>query len=180
MQRADQQQARELAQLHRTMAKMANMLERQTALPETQWQAMKTWVAEKEEKRDAYHQEDILCAEGITDMVARVAAATERGKREERIVDTEGVSLEAATHTDLMQTGEPKKPEVRQQLQPGRQLKSVPTLKPNPNPNPNPNQYQKQHQHRRQAPRRRRKGQQHRHRHLRDNGRWFHPETRRN
>jgi hypothetical protein len=37
MERAAQQQARELAQLHRTVAKMANMLETHTALQEVQW-----------------------------------------------------------------------------------------------------------------------------------------------
>ena len=42
MERAPQQQAREIAQLHRTIAKMANMLETQTALQEVQWRGMKT------------------------------------------------------------------------------------------------------------------------------------------
>jgi hypothetical protein len=37
MERAVQQQARELAQLHRTIALMANMLETHTALQEAQW-----------------------------------------------------------------------------------------------------------------------------------------------
>jgi len=37
MERVAQQQARELAQLHRTIAKMANMLEGQTALQGAQW-----------------------------------------------------------------------------------------------------------------------------------------------
>jgi hypothetical protein len=37
MERAAQQQARELAQLHRTIAKMANMLETHTALQEALW-----------------------------------------------------------------------------------------------------------------------------------------------
>jgi hypothetical protein len=37
MERTAQQQARELAQLHRTVAKMANMLETHTALQEAQW-----------------------------------------------------------------------------------------------------------------------------------------------
>jgi len=42
MERAAQQQARELAQLHRTIAQMENMLETQTPLQETQWRGMKT------------------------------------------------------------------------------------------------------------------------------------------
>jgi len=37
MERAAQPQARELAQLHRTVPKMANMLETHTALQEAQW-----------------------------------------------------------------------------------------------------------------------------------------------
>jgi len=133
MERAAQQQARELAQLHRTIAKMANMLE-------TQWRGMKTWLEEQEEKRDAYHQDDVLWGKGITDMVKRVVAATERDQREGRKADTDGVGLEASIHADLTQTGGPKKQEERQQLQPGKQPKSVPVpmLKPKPNTNPNP------------------------------------------
>ena len=97
-------------------------------------------MEEKEKKRDAYHQDDLLWGEGITDMVARAVAATERGQKEERRADTEGVGLEASIHADLTQTGGPEKPEERQQLQPGRQLKSMPTPKPKPKPKSNPNQ----------------------------------------
>jgi len=79
MERAAQQQARELAQLHRIIAKMANMLETHTALQEAQWRGMKSWLEEKEKKRDAYHQDDLQRGEGITDMVARAVAAPERG-----------------------------------------------------------------------------------------------------
>jgi len=49
MERAAQQQARELAQLHRTIAKMANMLETHTALQEAQWRGMKSWFGGKRE-----------------------------------------------------------------------------------------------------------------------------------
>jgi len=137
MVRAAQQQARELAQLHRTITKMANMLETHTALQEAQWRGIKSWLEEKEKKRDAYHQDDLLWGEGITDMVARAVAASERGQKEERRADSEGVGLYALIHADLTQTGEPEKLEERQQLQPGRQLKSMPTPKPKPKPNPN-------------------------------------------
>jgi hypothetical protein len=41
MERAAQQQARKLAQLHRTVPKMANMLEAHTALQEVLWRGMK-------------------------------------------------------------------------------------------------------------------------------------------
>jgi len=41
------QQTRKLAQLHRTIAKLANMLEMQSALREALWQRMKTWLEEK-------------------------------------------------------------------------------------------------------------------------------------
>jgi len=40
MECAAKQQARELAQLHRTVAMMAHMLEMNTALQEVQWQGM--------------------------------------------------------------------------------------------------------------------------------------------
>jgi len=120
MECAAPQQARELAQLHRTIAKMANMLETHTALQEAQWRVMKLWLEEKEIKWDAYHQDDLLWGEGIMDMVARAAAATERCQKEERRADTEGVSLEALIHADRTQTGGPEKPGERKQLQPGR------------------------------------------------------------
>ena len=77
MERTAQQQARELAQLHRTIAKMANMLETQTALQEAQWRGMETWLEEQEEKRDAYHQDDVLWGKGIMDMITRVVSTTE-------------------------------------------------------------------------------------------------------
>jgi hypothetical protein len=42
MQQSAQQAARELGKLHRTIAKMANMWETQTALQEAQWRGMKS------------------------------------------------------------------------------------------------------------------------------------------
>jgi len=147
MEHTAQQQTRELAQLHRAIAKMEYMLETHTALQEAQWRGIKSWLEEKEKERDVYHQDDLLWGEGITDMVARAVAATERGQEEERRADTERVGLEASIHTDLTQTGRPEVREQRQQLQPGRQLKSMPTPKPKPkpksnrtpNPSPKPN-----------------------------------------
>jgi len=44
MERAAQQQARKLAQLHRTIAKMANMLAKHTALEEAHCRGMKSWL----------------------------------------------------------------------------------------------------------------------------------------
>jgi len=70
-------------------------------------------VGGKTETRDAYHQDDLLWGEGITDIVARVEAATERDQKEE-------VGLQASIHADLNQTDGPEKLEERQQLQPGR------------------------------------------------------------
>jgi len=42
MDRAAQQEARDLTQLRRTISKIANMLDAHTALPEGQWGGMKT------------------------------------------------------------------------------------------------------------------------------------------
>jgi len=136
MERAAQQQASELAQLHRTIAKMANMVERHTALQEGQWRGMKSWLEEKEKKQDVYHQDNLWWGEAITDMVARTVAATERGQKEGKRADTEGVGLEASIHADLTQTGGPEEAEEHEQRQPGKQLKSMP--KPNPTPAPKP------------------------------------------
>jgi len=138
MERATQQQAREVAQLHRTIAKMANMLDAQTALQEAQWRGMKTWLEKREEKWDAYHQDDVLWGKGITDMVTRVVAATEGGQREERKADTDGAGLEASMHAETTQTGRPEKPEERQQSQPEKQLKPKPKPKTNPALTPTP------------------------------------------
>jgi hypothetical protein len=51
-------------------------------------------------------------------MVARVVAATEWDRKEERKLDTEGVGLEASIQADLTQTGGPEVQKERQQLQP--------------------------------------------------------------
>jgi hypothetical protein len=42
------QQAHKLAQLHRTIAKMSNMLETHSALQKAQWRGIKLWLEEKE------------------------------------------------------------------------------------------------------------------------------------
>jgi hypothetical protein len=96
---------------------------------------------EQKKKWDVYHQDDQLWGKGIMDMVPRTVAATERDQKDERKAHTKGVSLEASIHIALTQTGPPKRPEERQQLQPGRPLKStpMPKLKPKPNPSSEPN-----------------------------------------
>lgn len=133
-----QQQARKVAQLHRTIATRANMLETHTTLQEVQWRGMKSWLRGKDKKRDTYQQDDPLWGEGIKDMVAGAVAATERGENEDRRADTEVIGLEALIHPDgLTQTGGLEKAEEGQQPQLGRQLKSMPTPKPKPKPNPN-------------------------------------------
>jgi len=131
MERAAQQQARKLGQLHHTVAKMANMLETHTAVEEAQWRGMKSWLEETDKTWEAYHQDDLLWGEGMTDKIARVVAATERDQKEE-------VGQEASIHADLTLTGGPQKPEEGQPLRPGRQLKSVPMPKTKPNPTPKP------------------------------------------
>jgi len=45
-----QQEAHELAELHRTIANIVTMLQTQTALQEAQWQGMKAWLEEKGKK----------------------------------------------------------------------------------------------------------------------------------
>jgi len=117
VQRMSQQQARKLAQLHPTIAKMANMFEKHTAQLEVQWRAMKKWLGEKDEKLKVCYQDDLLRGKGITDMVTRMVAATQLWQRDESKVDTEGVGLNGVIHTELMYTGGPKSPEVCQQPQ---------------------------------------------------------------
>ena len=100
---------------------------------------MKLWLEEKENKRDTYHQDDVLWGKGMTDMVVRVVAATERDQKEERKADTDGARLESSIHPDLTQTGGLEEPEARKHRQPGRQLKSMPMPKPKTNQTPKPN-----------------------------------------
>lgn len=99
-----QQPAHKLAQLQRTIAQMANMLQTHSALQDTQWQGIKTWWAVTEEIWDAYQQDDLLLGKGITVMVGIVVTSTERDQREESKADTEDVGLEAVIHGDLTQT----------------------------------------------------------------------------
>jgi hypothetical protein len=119
---------------------MANMLDALAALQEAQWRGMKMWLMKREEKCDAYHQDDVLWGRGITDMVTKVVNATEGGRREreERKADTDGTGLEASIHPDAMLIGGPEKPEERQQSQPGRQHKPNPKAETNPAPTPTP------------------------------------------
>jgi hypothetical protein len=91
---------------------------------------MKLWLEEKKKKGDTYHQDDLLWGEGIMDIVARAVAATERGQIKDRSADTEGVGLEVLIHEDVTPTGGLEQPDERKQLQPGRQIKSMPTPKP--------------------------------------------------
>jgi len=137
---AAQQQAGEIAQLHRTISKMPNMVDAQTPLQEAQWRGMKTWLEKREETWDAYHQDNIPWGRGITDMVTKAVTATEGGQRqrEERKADTDGAGLEASIHADVTYIRRPEKPAERQQSQPGRQLKPNSTPKPNPAPPPTP------------------------------------------
>jgi len=136
MERPAQQQARELAQLHRTVAIMVNKLKKPTTLQVTQWQGMSLWLQETEKIRDAYHQDDLLWGKGITDMVTRAVAETERDQNMEQNADAEAGGLEASIQTDLTLRGGPEKPEEGQQLQPGRRLYSMQMPKPEQNPTP--------------------------------------------
>ena len=96
-------------------------------------------VGEIEKMWDKYHQDDLLWGKGMTDMVRRAVAATERDQKVERIAETEYVGLEASIHAELTQPRGGEKLEERHRLQPGRQLKSLPMLKPKSHPIPKPN-----------------------------------------
>jgi hypothetical protein len=45
-----------------------------------QWRLMKIWSEEKAEKRDAYHEDDVLRGTGIIDMVNRVVVLKAKEK----------------------------------------------------------------------------------------------------
>jgi hypothetical protein len=97
---------------------MANILETNSALQEAHWQWMNMWLEKEENKQDAYHQNDLLWGEGITDLVTRAVAETEQVQIEERAADTEGVAHHDSPNRDMTVTGGPDNPEEHQQLQP--------------------------------------------------------------
>ena len=141
MDRTVQQQACELAQLHRTVTMMATMLGTQTALQETQWRSMSTWLEEREEKWETRHQDDVLWSTGITNMVAKVMAGMKSGGQKETGTgtrDTDNGGLEASQHADPTQIGGPEKPKENQQLQPKLQPKPQPKPESKPIPRPTP------------------------------------------
>jgi len=78
MERTAQQQACELAQLHRTIANMASMLVVQKVLQERQWRGMRTWLEERGKKWYEHHTDYVLWGKGIMDTVTRVMPGTEQ------------------------------------------------------------------------------------------------------
>jgi len=137
MERTIRQQAQDAMQLHRTVGRLANLLEAWAAREEAQWLGMMTWMqSEREQKWDARHEDEKLWGVGITNMIAKVMKGVAPGQ-EVREKDTEmtarmdGGGLEASQHADTTQE---ERPEQRQQPQQQPQPKLQLKLQPKPQP----------------------------------------------
>jgi len=118
MERAARQQAQELMQLHRTVRHLTNMLEAQASREEAQWRGLLTWMHEGEQTWDAHHQDDMVWAAGITNIIIRVIKGVAPGqeareKQRDKTAKMDGRGLEASRHSGTTQEGRPVK---RQQL----------------------------------------------------------------
>lgn len=74
---------------------------------------MKTYLDQKEEKWDMYHQDDLLWGKGITDIVKRMVTSAEHGQIEQRNADNDSGGVEGSIHGEEMKAGGIEKPEVR-------------------------------------------------------------------
>jgi hypothetical protein len=108
MERSMQQQAQELTQSHRTVGHLANLLEAQVAHEEAQWLAMMLQMQARDQKRDAFHKDDMLRGAGSTNMIAKLLngiAPGEQEKAREKTARMDGGGLEALQHADTTQKG---------------------------------------------------------------------------
>jgi len=140
MERTRRQQAEELAQLHRAVGHLTNLLPAQAACEKAQWRGMMTWMQEREQKWDSRHKDDNQCEAGLTNMIATVVKGVvpgkeARGKERENTARMDGCGLEASQHADASQEGGPEKhQQLLQPLKPRLQLK----LQPKPQHAPKP------------------------------------------
>jgi hypothetical protein len=72
MERTIRQQAQELTQLHRTVGHLTNLVQAQAAREEAQSLGMRTWMQERDQKRDGHHEDGKQWGAGITNMIAKV------------------------------------------------------------------------------------------------------------
>ncbi|KAF8538259.1 hypothetical protein BDD12DRAFT_885699 [Trichophaea hybrida] len=91
MERTVRQQAQELAQLHRTARQLTNLLEAHAAREEVQWAGVKAWMEEREEKWEFRHEESVLLAAGISNMVAEITNEKRREVQRE-IQEAKGIT----------------------------------------------------------------------------------------
>jgi len=65
------QQAKKRMKLHRTVGRLANLLEARAAREEAQWLGTMMWMQEREQKWDACHENDKLWGAGIMNLIAK-------------------------------------------------------------------------------------------------------------
>jgi len=101
MERTMRQQAREVAQLHQTVDKMARLVEANAVCEETQWLGMRKRMQDRERKWDARHRDDGLWGTGISVMATKIlaGAGARAGEREAEA----GSGLQASKHADTTQ-----------------------------------------------------------------------------
>jgi hypothetical protein len=80
------------------------MLEAHAAREEAQWAGVKVWMEERQEKWEFHHEENVLWAAGITNMVAEILNETGREVQME-IQEAKGI-------TDLDLEMNPERPQM--------------------------------------------------------------------
>ena len=118
MERTMQLQVQALTQLLRTVGHLTNLLQAQATREEEQWLGMRTWMCEREQKRDARQEDDKPWGAGITNMIVKVMKEVAPGQeaRDKERDETAGMDsggLDASQPADTAQEGGPEK---RQQL----------------------------------------------------------------
>ena len=103
MERTVRQQAQELAQLHRTARQLTNLLEAHAAREEVQWAGVKAWMEEREGKWEFRHEENVLWAAGISNMVAEITNEKRREVQRE-IQEAKGITdMDLEINPDAME-----------------------------------------------------------------------------
>jgi hypothetical protein len=105
MERTMRQHAQEVTQLHQNVGHQTNLVEAPAAPEEAEWQAMMTWMQEREQKWDTHHQDDRLWGAGITNKIAKVMKHAAPGqkaseKARDKTARIDGGGLEASQHSD--------------------------------------------------------------------------------
>ena len=113
MERTMRQQAQEQTQMHPTVGQLAYLLEAPESCEEAQWPGMITWMQEREQMRDSWHERYKLLWAGIiipTVMVKKGVTPGQEvsGKDTEKTAKMDSGVLQASWGADTPQDGRPE------------------------------------------------------------------------